>query len=294
MITDNVVTSPRSASASPLTTWVRQHALFAYLLLTFGLTWPLMLAEVLGSWGVISFRLTFSGLGIFLTLFVAYGPTLAALIITGITGGRAAMRTLLGRLLIWRVGWRWYAAAIGLPGLISLGAITLSTIRGIPLEPLPPFSWSLLLMLPVAFLVRGIINGEEIGWRGFALPHLQSRWNALAASLWLGTVWALFHLPIFFVQGPGLLGSQNNMHPLAFVIDVLAGAVLMTWLFNHTQGSLLIAYLYHAAVNTWTTEIFHLNNIDSALVTLVVATLVVMRFGPAHLAHTSVAPNQDS
>ena len=293
MVTDNTMASPPSASASPLTTWVKQHALLAYMLLTFGLTWPWMVAEVLGSRGIVPFRLTLSGVGIFLTLFVAYGPTLAALLITSIIGGRAAVRTLLGRLLIWRVGWRWYAAAIGLPGLISLGAITLATVRGAPVEPLPPFSWGMLLTLPLAFLVRGSINGEEIGWRGFALPQLQSRWNALAASLWLGTVWALFHLPIFFVQGASLLGSQNDMNPLAFLIDVVAGAVLMTWLFNQTQGSLLIAYLYHAAVNTWTTEIFHLNNIDSALVTLVVATLVVMRYGPAHLAHKSVAAKPD-
>jgi hypothetical protein len=87
-----------------LTTWANHHALFAYLLLAFGLTWPLMLAEVLGSRGVIPFRLTLSGSGLFLTLFVAYGPTIAALIVTGLTGGRAGIGRLLGRLLIWRVG----------------------------------------------------------------------------------------------------------------------------------------------------------------------------------------------
>lgn len=87
---------------------------------------------------------------------------------------------------------------------------------------------------------------------GAALPHLQRGWNALTASLLLGGIWALFHLPIFFVQGKSILGSQTAMNPLVFLVEVSAGAILMTWLFNNTQGSLLIAYLYHAAINTWT------------------------------------------
>jgi membrane protease YdiL (CAAX protease family) len=128
-----------------------------------------------------------------------------------------------------------------------------------------------------------MVNGEEIGWRGFALPRLQSRQSALASSLVLGAVWALFHLPIFFAHGDSVLGSQNSMNPLAFLIDVLAGAILMTWLFNNTHGSLLIAYLYHAAVNTWTSEVFRISSVDSALVMLVVAVSVVAIFGPVRL-----------
>lgn len=283
MFTRETTSSLQHPGASGLMTWVKQHALLAYSLLTFGLTWPLMLAEVLGSWGVIPFRLTLSGTGLLLTLFMGYGPTIAALIITGVISGRAGIRTLLGRLLIWRVGWWWYAAALLLPGMVSLGAMGSHALRGGATAPLPPFSWEMLLTLPVALLVRGLVNGEEIGWRGFALPQLQSRWNALTASLILGALWALFHLPIFFVQGASVLGSQNFMNPIAFLIEVTAGAILVTWLFNNTRGSLLIAYLYHAAVNTWTTEVFRINVIDSALITVVAAAMVVSIFGPARL-----------
>lgn len=289
MFTQEATSPPQQSSASGLTVWVKQHALLAYILLTFGLTWPLMLAEVLGSRGVIPFRLSLAGTSLLLTLVLGYGPTIAALIITGVTRGRAGIRTLLGRLLIWRIGWQWYAAAILIPGLVGLGATGLSAWRGGAPASWPPFSWDMLLLLPVAFLVRGIVNGEEIGWRGFALPHLQRRWNALTASLVLGGVWALFHLPIFFVHGASVLGSQNNMNPLAFLIDVVAGAILMTWLFNNTRGSLLIAYLYHAAVNTWTAEIFRTNGIDSALITVVLAAIVVVRFDPARLTRKPVA-----
>lgn len=283
MFTQEVTASPQQARAAGLAVWVKQHALLAYILLTFGLTWPVMLAEVLGSWGLIPFRLTLAGTGLLLTLGVGYGPTLAALIVTGLISGRTGIRTLLGRLLIWRVGWQWYAAAILLPGLVSLGAVAIHAVRGGSIAPLPPFTWEMVLMLPVAFVVRGIFNGEEIGWRGFALPHLQNRCNALTASLVLGGVWALFHLPIFFVQGASVLGSQNSMNPLAFLIEVAAGAILVTWLFNNTKGSLLIAYLYHAAVNTWTSEVFRINVIDSAPITVVVAVIVLFSFGPARL-----------
>ncbi|MCX6048467.1 MAG: CPBP family intramembrane metalloprotease [Chloroflexi bacterium] len=283
MFTLETKSSSQPASAPGLTTWIKEHPLRTYIFLTFGLTWPLMLIEVLGSWGVIAFRLTLSGMGLLITLFVAYGPTIAALIVTGMTRGRAGIRTLLGRLLIWRVGWQWYAAAILLPGVIGLGATALYALRGGTLAAWPSFSWGMFLLLPVSFLVRGIVNGEEIGWRGFALPHLQTRWNALTASLVLGGVWALFHLPIFFVHGASVLGSQNSMNPLAFLINVLAGAILMTWLFNNTQGSLLIAYLYHAAVNTWTSEIFRTNSLDGLVLTVLAVLIVVGIFGPSHL-----------
>lgn len=282
MATQESAFSPQPMAQTGVTSWIKQHPLLAYLALAFGLTWPLMGAEVLGSWGFIPFRLTLTGAGLWLTLPLAYGPTLAALLVTGITSGRSGIRTLLSRLLIWRVGWRWYGATLLLPGLIAGGAISLYAVRrGAPVE-LPALGWEMVL-LPVALVVRGLFNGEEIGWRGFALPYLQQRWPALTASLLLGVIWALFHLPIFFVHGPSVLGSQNSMNPFAFLVEVLAGSILITWLLNNTRGSLLIAYLYHAAVNTWTTEIFHVNSIDSAMVALGVALIVVIRYGPVHL-----------
>ena len=292
MSTLEVKASSPQTSAAGLTTWVNQHALLAYIGLTFGLTWPLMLAEVLGSWGVIPFRLSLAGAGLLLTLPMAYGPTIAALIITGVISGKVGIRALVGRLLIWRVGWRWYAAALLLPALVSGGAVALHTLRGGPPVALPTFTWQMLLTFPVALVVRGLFNGEEIGWRGFALPHLLQRWNALTASLLLGGVWALFHLPIFFVQGASVLGSQTDMNPLVFLIDVVAGAILMTWLFKNTRGSLLIAYLYHAAVNTWTAEVFRTNVIDGTFITVILAVMIVLIYGPAHLTRKPVSTNQ--
>jgi uncharacterized protein len=207
MLESSLTTSP--SGVVRWRAWVKQHALLTYVLFTFGLTWPLMFAEVFGSRGVIPFRLTLSGAGLLLTLFVAYGPTIAALIATGVTSGRIGLGALLGRLLIWRVGWQWYAAAILLPALVSFAATQLAGLRGDAGGPASTFSWGMLLLLPVSLLVRGLVNGEEIGWRGFALPHLQSRWNALTASLLLGGVWALFHLPIFFLRVKVFLAART-------------------------------------------------------------------------------------
>ena len=78
---------------------------------------------------------------------------------------------------------------------------------------------------------------EEIGWRGFALPRLLERWNAFTASLILGVVWALWHLPYFFFGMPYSF--------LIYALYLLAVSVLMTWIFNHTQGSLLVAVIFH-------------------------------------------------
>jgi membrane protease YdiL (CAAX protease family) len=103
----------------------------------------------------------------------------------------------------------------------------------------------LVVQLVVANLV---ISGfsEELGWRGFALDRLQTRWSALTASLILGGMHALWHTPLFFI--PGI--SQGEMGPFSldyflFLWMVPMGAVLMTWVYNNTQRSILSAVLLH-------------------------------------------------
>lgn len=136
---------------------------------------------------------------------MGYMPTLAAVIVTGQTKGKAGIRSLFRKLLMWRVGWRWYFFAIFGLVLIYIAAILLhnqidgSLILPILSEKLPDSAWPELLMYIVPmFLVIGLINGEELGWRGFALPRLQSKYNALSSSIILGVIWTLFQLPLFF------------------------------------------------------------------------------------------------
>jgi hypothetical protein len=87
--------------------------------------------------------------------------------------------------------------------------------------------------------------GEELGWRGTALPHLQARWNGLNSSLILGVVWGLYHLLSFLLSGLPL----HDMPLISFMAGILGFTVLVTWTFIHTGGSLIPAFLYHLSFN---------------------------------------------
>jgi membrane protease YdiL (CAAX protease family) len=280
-----LVTTAPSRPTTGLKGLIIRYPLVAFFVLAFGLTWPYLIADALGSWGLLPFRLP-----LVLWIPMGYGPTFAALIVTGATSGKAGIHALLRRLLVWRVGAPWYALAIGglvIPSAITLGLYTLLGGHA----PLPAFSLGLILQLLVLLLVHGLINGEELGWRGYALPRLQAQRSALAASLILGAIWALFHLPLFFTQG----NAFTSTPPLSFLLSTMAMSVLFTWIFNNTRGSVLLASLLHAAANTWP-EIFHPDRAGSALyawlgcgVICLVALIVVVVYGPARLTRMQAA-----
>lgn len=149
------------------------------------------------------------------------------------------MRALLGRVGQWRVGWQWYAVATGLPIVIALVVQNLHSVLG-GSPNIGPGDPPLLLAI-LALLVIG----EEVGWRGFALPRLQMRFGDLGASLILGVLWAAWHLANTRIPGLEYYGSGF----LAFLLYVIAMTVLFTWIANHTRGSVLLAWLFHAAIN---------------------------------------------
>ncbi len=179
-----------------------------------------------------------------------YGPCLSALVVTRAAGGKDNLRGLGKRLLQWRVGWRWYAFIVLYPLGLHLAVVYLGHLLGGPtpvffgaVEGVPQGNpWIILLGLVVfQILVRGM--GEETGWRGFALPQLQSRWGSLPASLILGLLWALWHVhPANF---KGLL-SLNGVFILA---NITLTAVIFTWVYNHTGGSVFMAILFHMTLN---------------------------------------------
>jgi uncharacterized protein len=226
--------------------WVRQHPLLSYCVLAFACSWAIMVPLTLASWGLLAFP---ASLPVFVLM--GYGPTFAALIVTGALGGRAAIRSLLGRLLIWRVGWRWYAAALLLNAGIVLGADGLFVLTGGVLPAWPQLGPGLVLDVVVTFVLVTVVNGEEIGWRGFAWPRMAARWGLPAAVLALGTIEAVFHLPIFFNNGASEAGGQNGTPVVAFVASSVLATLLLGWVFNTTRGSLLMAYLFHGSMNAW-------------------------------------------
>jgi len=157
-----IAKSPNSALKSAIS----RRPLVAFFVLAFGLTWPFMIADALGSWGLLPFRLTLAGPGIVVVLLMGFGPTFAALIVTSATSGKAGIRALLSRLLTWRVGIQWYIAAILGTFSLFFGAAQLYTLLGRTLRTIPPFSAGLILMMLVSLLAHGLLNGEELGWLG--------------------------------------------------------------------------------------------------------------------------------
>jgi membrane protease YdiL (CAAX protease family) len=137
------------------------------------------------------------------------------------------------------------------------------------LPSLPPLQ--LALSIVPMFIVIGLVNGEEIGWRGFALPRLQAKYNALTSSLVLGMIWTIFHLPLFFtVTG----SSQADWSFVSFLVSTVAMSVLYTWMYNNTRASVLMAYLFHAAANTWS-QVFSIDHANP-LVGWIMAGLLVL------------------
>jgi hypothetical protein len=175
-----------------------------------------------------------------------FGPTLAALLLTGLISGRTGLRKLLRRLLIWRVSIFWYLFSFFSTAVGVLAAIGLHIGLG---GAAPEFNdpSQLYLVIPAfLYVLFTSVIGEEIGWRGYALPRLQEDHSALAASLILGLVWGAWHLPLFWMAG-----NFHQQIPISlFVLQTTGFSILYTWVYNNTRGSLLMAHLFHAASNT--------------------------------------------
>ncbi len=182
-------------------------------------------------------------LGVLLVLLGAFAPGLIALSLTARAEGGPGMRALLGRILRWRVAAQWYLFAVGYIAAIKL---TVALVHRVATGVWPPFGdepWYLILGAIV--VSTPVQAGEEIGWRGYVLPRLTRRFGLARASILLGVIWACWHLPQFFIPESDTFGQSF----FVFVLQVTALSVAMAWLYAHTNGSLLLVMLMHAAVN---------------------------------------------
>lgn len=169
------------------------------------------------------------------------GPAVAALLVAARYQGRPGVRLLVQRLGIWDVGLGRYALAVLIPEAVTLIAALVTVALGQPAD-IHPVGVNALALVTFVMVV-----GEELGWRGFALPALLERWRVLPASVVLGGLWGLWHLPTFFL--PGM--PQSNFPLPAYLLHTTALSVVFAWLFFHTQGSVLYATFLHGSVNTF-------------------------------------------
>ena len=208
----------------------KKYTLVIYFGMVFGIEWilffllreliPPMAAILIGSWL----------------------PNLAGVLVTAAADGRAGLRTLFGKLLQWRVGLVWYLVSFLIAPLSILAAFGIQLLTGRALPEMTTLN--MLPMMVLIALVTGA-TGEELGWRGTALPRMQVRWNPLVSSLILGILWGLYHLPAFFISGT----PQSGVSILNFMTMTLGLNLLISWIFNHTRGSLLSVMLVHFSFN---------------------------------------------
>jgi membrane protease YdiL (CAAX protease family) len=211
--------------------------------LTFAATWTCFMAAANVA-DPQSLDLSFAFRG-FLFLLGVFAPSYVAVFLTIRSEGRAGTEAFIKRLLRLSPGVHWYVFAIGFTATVKLTAAMIH--RGI-VGSWPPFGTDPWFVMLAGTLVSAAAlgqAGEEVGWRGFALPKLVDRFGLPRASLFLGVIWAVWHLPLFFIDGTSTTGQS---FPL-YLLQVTALSVIMAWLYAKSGPGLWPVMLFHAAVN---------------------------------------------
>ncbi len=208
----------------------------AYFAITYALTWGCLFAANALAPARIAGAVVLLGV---------FAPGIVALAFTAAERGWAGVVALLRGLVRWRVPVRWYVFAFGFMALVKLTvAVMYRTFTG----AWPRFGTERPLILIAATILSVLLGGqigEELGWLGYALPRLASRVGFARASVILGVIWAVWHLPLFFI----LNGDTRGQSFPVYLVQVTALSVAIAWLFVRTDGSLLLTMLLHAAVN---------------------------------------------
>jgi len=220
------------------------RSLLKFFLLTYIVSWTFFIAAAVISGGTASPPSGLAKLSSSLVLLLGvFAPSLVALALTARAEGRAGTLALLRRIVELPAGARWYVFAAGYMAAIKLAVALLHRIAT---GAWPPFGHEAWYIMAVAILVSTPVQaGEEIGWRGYALPRLATRLGLAPASLVLGVIWACWHLPFFFISASDTYGQSFPV----YLLQVTALSVAMAWLYWRTNGSLLLTMLMHAAVN---------------------------------------------
>jgi membrane protease YdiL (CAAX protease family) len=242
-----------------------RRTLVVFFLLSFGIAWGVLALFVLFT---AQAEALFGPVGYTNPLFIlaVYAPAISAIGLVLRHHGVAGLRPFLQRLLMWRMpgGW-WLVLVIGMP-LVTYAA---AAIKGTLGAPFPFHPWWMLLPALLKTLLIGPV--EEFGWRGLALPLLQRHLAPFWAGLCLGVIWALWHVPAFFLSGT----PQSQWSLPGFLLGCVALSLILTPMFNAAKGSLLVAALFHFQINgpAWPDA----QPWDSVIFAVLTAALVVFK-----------------
>ena len=288
--------APQPAPVSPLRGLLIRHPLVSFFTLAYALTWLAWSPWYLSEDGVGLLPFDGEGISDYLnTVALIVGPTLSAFIMTGATEGREGVRGLLRRIVLWRVGLWWYLFVLaGIPAIILLSTVFLpGALASFEASAVPSTLFLYVVAGPVFLFIGGPVF-EEIGWRGFALPRLQRLHGPLVGSLVLGTLWGLWHLPLFLI--PSWDTPHGSLPEVAlFVILAVSIAVVLTWVFNNTKGSVLLAILAHGSINSAAVSVYALfpapavtGGITNVVIGFGVAALLVVAMTRGRLGYRRV------
>lgn len=262
-----------------LRAFTRENPLVVYFAAAYAFSWSVFVPLALKKHGVLNVPLGFP-----FYYCASYGPLLAAIVTTTLIDGSKGLRELLGRMFQWRVQPLWWVVAFSPLLLFALASITLRFVQGEWTDPSLLGQVEFLPDLGIGALILWLLTygiGEETGWRGFALPRLQKNRSALRATFILWIFWGFWHTPAFFlVYDPSIV--------FGFLAGLLAGAIVFTWLYNSSAGSILIVAVWHGVFNFTTASKASKAGLIAAIISTLVmvwAVVVVIWFKPATLSH---------
>lgn len=227
--------------------FVRNHKLVAFITTTFLFSWACWLL-VFNDLKPSLFEFDGRTLGFF--LLGAYAPSLVAIVFTAYLDGRAGLKSLFKRLLMWRVGFSWNLLALVIGPVIYALAVFLYTANG---GSLGEVNYGLLPWIPAVFLVSLFLGplAEELGWRGFVMPNLDTQNKLVKSGIIMGVIWAAWHIPLFWaVIGTSVSGFPVTFESVSlFFLASIGCSFFYVWMFNKTEGSVFIALMIHLSWN---------------------------------------------
>jgi len=213
----------------------------------------------------------------------AFGPSLVTIFLMLLRGNKEEQKDFWDRIINFkRIGWKWYLVILFIfPLILLLGYSFYSLVVGGEMPLLSDYTGGITSIGDFLFLLGIMLLGgplaEELGWRGYSLDLLQEKWGKLNASLILGVIWVLWHLPLFFIEGTSQHQKGFGIAFWSWSLQILLISVIFTWVYNNTQRSILGAVFLHLMAN-----FFYPLNLDSSgeiifsIVRLVVVAIIVL------------------
>jgi membrane protease YdiL (CAAX protease family) len=259
-----------------------RHNLWLFFLIAYAFSWLVWTPSVLVNAGFLD-PPSFFFIPI-LDQLATFGPFVAAVSLTYWYEGKEAVKELLKRGVDYNFRKIWFIPILLLMPAIYGGSLLLSILTDRIIPDLVLFSAPLLLVGTFFFVMFiGGPLGEEFGWRGYALDGLQERYNALTSSIIVGVLWGFWHLPGF--TGPGW--QFSGLGVWLFIVGIILFSILLTWLVNNTNGSILTAILFHTMIN-FSVILFqiyetNLGGLFAFIASIVITLLVVLVWRPNKL-----------